>query len=89
MFRVSVKFFCVILNLICIVILEIKCDNFLYNVMVVVLIYLLNNLKLVRFGLFVFIRCFFRKLFMGDNVIVLVIIIIFNDVINVYFFFFL
>lgn len=64
MFRVSVKFFCVILNLICIVILEIKCDNFLYNVMVVVLIYLLNNLKLVRFGLFVFIRCFFRNIYL-------------------------
>lgn len=64
MLRVSVKFFCVILNLICIVILEIKCDNFLYNVMVVVLIYLLNNLKLVRFGLFVFIRCFFRNIYL-------------------------
>lgn len=89
MSRASVKFFCVILNPIRTVILEIKCDNSLYNAMAAALTYSLNNLKLARLGLSVFTRRSFRKLFMGDNAIALATTIILNDVINVHLFFFL
>lgn len=46
MSRASVKFFCVTLNSIRTVILEIKRDNSLYNAMAAALTYSLNNLKL-------------------------------------------